>query len=143
VGHVRNAANWRAEHQFLQRSAFVESLDGCLNEASTGRGRLVLVAGEAGVGKSALVQHFREDRCNGARVRCPYEAALALAGADDTDALSHSLAELRRLGARPLAAIVARSLRERGAVSAILSKLDVPSRIQAAAEARRLGMPVG
>jgi DNA-binding CsgD family transcriptional regulator len=127
-------------------------------------------------------------------IGCPYEAALALAGADDTDALRRSLAELHRLGARPMAAIVARKLREQGVrdlprgprpstrdnpanltsremevlalladgltnaqiaerlflasrtvdhhVSAILRKLDVPSRIQAAAEARRLGLPV-
>ena len=46
---------------------------------------------------------------------CPYEAALALADASDTDALRRSLDELQRLGARPAAAIVARRLRERGA----------------------------
>ena len=46
---------------------------------------------------------------------CPYEAALALAGADDDDALRGSLKELQRLGAQPAATIVARRLRERGA----------------------------
>jgi DNA-binding CsgD family transcriptional regulator/tetratricopeptide (TPR) repeat protein len=122
---------------------------------------------------------------------CPYEAALALAGADDEDALRRALAELQRLGARPAAAIVERRLRKRGArglprgpysraranpagltarelevlsllvdglrnaqiadrlivsektvdhhVSAILRKLDVRTRGQAAAEAVRLG----
>jgi DNA-binding CsgD family transcriptional regulator/tetratricopeptide (TPR) repeat protein len=45
---------------------------------------------------------------------CPYEAALALAGADDDEALRRALDELQRLGARPAAAIVARRLRERG-----------------------------
>ena len=45
---------------------------------------------------------------------CPYESALALAGADGEEALRRSLAELDRLGARPGAAIVARTLRERG-----------------------------
>jgi DNA-binding CsgD family transcriptional regulator/tetratricopeptide (TPR) repeat protein len=45
---------------------------------------------------------------------CPYEAALALADADDEDALRASLDELQRLGAQPAAAIVARRLRERG-----------------------------
>jgi DNA-binding CsgD family transcriptional regulator len=45
---------------------------------------------------------------------CPYEAALALAGADDADALRRALDELHRLGAEPAAAIVARRLRERG-----------------------------
>lgn len=46
---------------------------------------------------------------------CPYEAALALADADEEEPLRRALAELQRLGARPAAAIVARRLRERGA----------------------------
>jgi class 3 adenylate cyclase/DNA-binding CsgD family transcriptional regulator/tetratricopeptide (TPR) repeat protein len=47
-------------------------------------------------------------------ISCPYEAALALAEADDDDALRRALDEAQRLGARPLATIVARRLRERG-----------------------------
>lgn len=47
-------------------------------------------------------------------IGCPYEAALARAGADDTRVLLRSLAELQQLGARPAAAIVGRRLRERG-----------------------------
>jgi DNA-binding CsgD family transcriptional regulator len=46
---------------------------------------------------------------------CPYEAATALAEADDEDALRRALDELQQLGARPAAAVVARRLRERGA----------------------------
>jgi DNA-binding CsgD family transcriptional regulator len=46
---------------------------------------------------------------------CPYEAAMALAEADDEDALRSALEELQQLGARPGAAVVARRLRERGA----------------------------
>jgi DNA-binding CsgD family transcriptional regulator len=46
---------------------------------------------------------------------CPYEAALALADADDEDALRRSLDQLQAMGARPAAAIVARRLRRRGA----------------------------
>lgn len=49
------------------------------------------------------------------RLGCPYDAALALAGAEDVDALRHSLGELQRLDARQAAGIVARWLRERGA----------------------------
>jgi DNA-binding CsgD family transcriptional regulator len=49
------------------------------------------------------------------KIGCPYEAALALAEADDDDALRRALEELHRLGAQPAAAIVARRLRERGA----------------------------
>jgi DNA-binding CsgD family transcriptional regulator len=45
---------------------------------------------------------------------CPYEAALALADADDTDAQLRAFEELRVLGAGPAAAVVMRSLRERG-----------------------------
>jgi DNA-binding CsgD family transcriptional regulator len=44
----------------------------------------------------------------------PYEAALARSEADDEEALGNALEQLRRLGARPAAAIVARRLRKRG-----------------------------
>jgi len=126
---------------------------------------------------------------------CPYEAALALAGASDEAVLRRSLDELRALGAEPAAALVARRLRERGArglprgprpstkrnpagltarelevlglvaeglrnadiaerlflaektvghhVSAILRKLEVRNRGEAAAEAKRLGIDPG
>jgi DNA-binding CsgD family transcriptional regulator len=47
-------------------------------------------------------------------IGCPYEAALALAGAQDEAAWRRGLAELQRLGARPAAARIARSLREGG-----------------------------
>jgi len=123
---------------------------------------------------------------------CEYDAALALAGADDDELLRRSLSKLQRLGARATAAFVARKLRARGAqgisrgprmstqgnaaqltarelevldlvksgmknaeiatrlfltpktvdhhVSAILRKLSVESRAQAAREATRLGL---
>jgi DNA-binding CsgD family transcriptional regulator len=45
---------------------------------------------------------------------CPYEAAAALADSDQEPQLRAALAELERLGARPLAAAVARKLRELG-----------------------------
>src|SRR6266545_4140191 len=48
-------------------------------------------------------------------ISCPYEAALALADADDDGALRRALDELQRLGAQPAAEIVAGRLRERGA----------------------------
>lgn len=46
---------------------------------------------------------------------CPYDAALALSGADDDESLRRSLAELQKLGAGAAVAIVARRLRQRGA----------------------------
>jgi DNA-binding CsgD family transcriptional regulator/tetratricopeptide (TPR) repeat protein len=49
-----------------------------------------------------------------ARLGCPYEEALALAGGDEA-ALRTALERLQALGGRPAAAIVARRLRERGA----------------------------
>lgn len=45
---------------------------------------------------------------------CPYEAALALAGADEEEPLRRALDRLQRLGARPAATIVARRLRGLG-----------------------------
>ncbi len=47
-------------------------------------------------------------------IGCPYEAALALAEADDQEAVRTSLDDLRHLGARPATAILTRRLRERG-----------------------------
>jgi class 3 adenylate cyclase/tetratricopeptide (TPR) repeat protein len=47
-----------------------------------------------------------------AEIGCPYEAALALADADDEDTVRHALEELERLGAQPAAAIVSRRLGE-------------------------------
>ncbi|MGZ4232537.1 MAG: LuxR C-terminal-related transcriptional regulator [Solirubrobacteraceae bacterium] len=126
------------------------------------------------------------------QIGCPYESALALGDADQQHALWQALEELRELGARPAAAIVARRLRILGVrgvprgprqstrenpagltsrelevlalvaeglrnaqiaerlivaprtvdhhVSAILRKLDAPTRGQAAAVAIRLGL---
>jgi DNA-binding CsgD family transcriptional regulator/tetratricopeptide (TPR) repeat protein len=48
------------------------------------------------------------------KLGCPYEAALALADADEEEPLRRAFDELRGLDARPAAAIVARRLRERG-----------------------------
>ena len=49
------------------------------------------------------------------KLECPYNAAWALALCDDEDDLRRSHETLLALGARPAAAIVARTLRERGA----------------------------
>jgi DNA-binding CsgD family transcriptional regulator len=49
-----------------------------------------------------------------AEIGCPYEAALALAGAGEEEALRLALDDLRRLGAIPAASLVARRLRELG-----------------------------
>ena len=45
---------------------------------------------------------------------CPYEACVAWVAAGDEDSLRSALGELQKLGAGPLAAVVARRLRESG-----------------------------
>jgi hypothetical protein len=47
--------------QLLERESSLASLAAYAQEARRGHGRLVLVAGEAGVGKSALVEQFQCD----------------------------------------------------------------------------------
>src|SRR3954468_10897785 len=42
----------------LERERHLESLDSWLRETVAGQGRLVLLGGEAGVGKSVLTEHF-------------------------------------------------------------------------------------
>lgn len=51
--------------ELLEREAFLDSLTSYADEALLGQGRVVLVAGEAGVGKTALVEAF-EQRMPGA-----------------------------------------------------------------------------
>jgi DNA-binding CsgD family transcriptional regulator len=54
--------------QLLERSGQLDSLDALLAEAVSGRGRLVFVGGEAGIGKTALVSWFAERAQSQARV---------------------------------------------------------------------------
>src|SRR5690349_17069302 len=51
--------------ELLERESFLDSLTSYADEALLGQGRVVLVAGEAGVGKTALLEAFR-DRLPGA-----------------------------------------------------------------------------
>jgi len=44
--------------QLLERQQQLEALDSCLQEARAGSGKLVLISGEAGLGKSSLVEQF-------------------------------------------------------------------------------------
>ncbi|HEY7295692.1 MAG TPA: AAA family ATPase, partial [Dehalococcoidia bacterium] len=54
--------------ELLERAAFLEKLDALLARAAGGQGQLVLVAGEAGAGKTALVQAFCRACGTGVRV---------------------------------------------------------------------------
>ena len=139
-----------------------------------------------------IAGRWREAAESWSHLGCPYEAALALADADDEAALRRSFDALQQLGARPAAGIVARRLRAMGVrglprgprhstrdhpvgltaresevlallregrgngeiarqlflsaktvehhVSAILRKLGVRTRLEASAEAARLGL---
>jgi DNA-binding CsgD family transcriptional regulator/tetratricopeptide (TPR) repeat protein len=42
----------------LERKPYLDELDGLLNQAAHGQGRLLFLGGEAGIGKTALVRHF-------------------------------------------------------------------------------------
>jgi DNA-binding CsgD family transcriptional regulator/tetratricopeptide (TPR) repeat protein len=52
----------------LERGELIDALGAALDRAAAGRGRLVLVAGEAGVGKTALVRRFCDELGRSARV---------------------------------------------------------------------------
>ena len=62
-----------------------------------------------------LAGDFEQASARWAALGCPYDAALALAGADDETALRRALDQLLALGATAAAAVVGRRLRERGA----------------------------
>jgi DNA-binding CsgD family transcriptional regulator len=47
-----------AEHELLERASFLAALEDAFADVRDGAGRLVLVSGEAGIGKSALVDAF-------------------------------------------------------------------------------------
>jgi ATP/maltotriose-dependent transcriptional regulator MalT len=54
--------------ELLERATDLDRLDTLLGEAAAGHGRLVLLGGEAGVGKTSLVQQFRRLAARNARV---------------------------------------------------------------------------
>ncbi|MGZ4306084.1 MAG: ATP-binding protein [Solirubrobacteraceae bacterium] len=49
--------------ELLERSQFLSVLDGALRAAIAGSGRVVLLGGEAGVGKTALLREFCARPC--------------------------------------------------------------------------------
>jgi predicted ATPase len=60
----------------LERTGPLEELGRLTTEAASGQGRLVLIGGEAGVGKTSLVRHFT--RSLPGRIRCFWGACDAL-----------------------------------------------------------------
>ena len=53
---------------FLERDSFLQQLDAALQEATSGQGRVAFVSGEAGVGKTSLVDHFTRKHRESIRV---------------------------------------------------------------------------
>lgn len=74
----------------------------------------VAPAGGSGPYAHALSGRWEEAAAEWSRRSCPYEAALARSKADTVEELRRAHAELQRLGARPVATVVARELRRRG-----------------------------
>src|SRR5690348_14638940 len=48
--------------ELLERDPFLQTLDDLLRQAGEGRGRVALISGEAGIGKTSLVERFLEQR---------------------------------------------------------------------------------
>ena len=64
------------------------------------------------------------------KLGCPYDAALALADADDERSLRRALEKLRRLDARPAAAIVAAACASVGHAGYPEDRIGPPARIR-------------
>src|SRR5262245_51250704 len=100
------------EPVLLERDSFLAALDACLDDAAAGRGRLVLIAGEAGIGKSTLVRRFCADRggglpilwgaCDTLRTPRPLGPFVDIAGLTGGE-----LADVVDAGARPQAVFAA------------------------------------
>jgi ATP/maltotriose-dependent transcriptional regulator MalT len=153
----------------LERESSLASLLEYARDARVGDGRLVLLAGEAGVGKSALVEQVQAELpdarwlwgiCDGLSTRRPlgplFEVADSLGGAIPVGARSatrrHPLGLTRReqdvLGlicegnsnAEIAARLVISVKTVDNHVSAVLTKLGVATRGAAASAAQRLGL---
>jgi predicted ATPase len=112
--------------QLLERGASLALLAGYADEARQGEGRLVLVAGEAGIGKSALVERLQGDlpdarwswgACDGLFTPGPLGPLFDLAGQ-----LGGELEDLCRAGAarENLFRALLRQVSERGTLSVVV-----------------------
>ena len=90
MGHVAEDHGARGGIALLERASFAAVLEEKLAAVEAGEGRVVLVSGEAGIGKSALVRHF----CDAHR-----ERARLLWGACDSLATPRPLSPLNDIAA--------------------------------------------
>ncbi len=86
-----------SENVFVDRSVELVRLDTALKEASSGKGQIVLIEGEAGVGKSALVKRFLSNITDDITVstseckvgeRTPYASIREIMGISDREDIS-------------------------------------------------------
>jgi DNA-binding CsgD family transcriptional regulator/tetratricopeptide (TPR) repeat protein len=77
--------------ELLERQQQLETLNGCLQAARAGNGKLVLIAGEAGLGKSSLVEQFVSE---------PARGTYALWGACDELATPRALGPVHDIAAQ-------------------------------------------
>ncbi|HJU47902.1 MAG TPA: AAA family ATPase, partial [Gaiellaceae bacterium] len=113
VGHTRAAVG-----RLLERDDALAALHGSLAEARAGSGRLALVAGEAGVGKTALVRTFSASVGHAARV---------LEGACDALFTPRPLGVFADVAAEtggPLADVVAGEAAAHDVLAAVRAELD-------------------
>src|SRR5262245_6083166 len=103
--------------QLLERQGLLEALDDVLREVTAGEGRVALVFGEAGIGKTSLLEHF-------ARARAP--SCRTLWGACDSLHTPRPLGpvhDIARQSGGPLAAKLDAGAPPRAIFSAVLEEL--------------------
>lgn len=100
----------------LERDTYLQSLNGWLDQAATGSGCIVLVAGEAGIGKTSLLQQFARQLDGAKRVPARATSARIFWGGCEALFTPHPLAPLydiaRQAGSEFTQAISAATQRE-------------------------------
>lgn len=134
----------KSESLFVGRAEQLDALHGLWQEASGGRGRIAVVRGEAGIGKSALLRRFEADlegqpftrillQCSDQHADSPLYPLIThlrrTAGIEPADTAERKLEKIRTVLAPPLV--------ERGAplIAALLSPFANPGQAPLAAVA--------